>query len=133
MKKLYKMLYMAAAVLLAAACSPEEDDIFSDSSANRADAAIAADMQVLTGAANGWLMEYYRRLVCGGGRLGDAMLVAEKAHGTSKGFILRPEASRRGNIPIESLIRDYRLAEQFPADTGAAPRGAIPGESGPDM
>lgn len=59
MKKLYKMLYMAAAVLLAAACSPEEDDIFSDSSANRADAAIAADMQVLTGAANGWLMEYY--------------------------------------------------------------------------
>ena len=53
------MLYMAAAVLLAAACSPEEDDIFSDSSANRADAAIAADMQVLTGAANGWLMEYY--------------------------------------------------------------------------
>ena len=80
-----------------------------------------------------WLMEYYRRLVCGGERLGDARLVAEKAHGTSKGFILRPEASRCGNIPIERLIRDYRLAEQFPADTGAAPRGAIPGESGPDM
>lgn len=59
MKKLYKMLYMAAAVLLAAACTPEEEDIFSDSSANRADAAIVADMQVLTGAANGWLMEYY--------------------------------------------------------------------------
>ena len=53
------MLYMAAAVLLAAACTPEEEDIFSDSSANRADAAIVADMQVLTGAANGWLMEYY--------------------------------------------------------------------------
>ena len=65
MKKLYKMLYMAAAVLLAAACSPEEDDIFSDSSANRADAAIAADMQVLTGAANGWLIVSSGRIICG--------------------------------------------------------------------
>lgn len=54
-----------------------------------------------------WLMGYYNRLVKNGEHLSDAMLVCEKAHNTSKGFILRPAASSRGNIPIEKLIKEY--------------------------
>jgi len=58
MKKIYYLLYLATAVLLTA-CTNEEDDLFDTSSALRADAAIEADMKILTDAANGWLMEYY--------------------------------------------------------------------------
>ena len=54
-----------------------------------------------------WLLGYYHRLVENRERLPDAMLVSEKEHGTSKGFILRPAASSRGNIPIEKLIQEY--------------------------
>lgn len=88
MKKLYKMLYMAAAVLLAAACTPEEDDIFSDSSANRADAAIAADMQVLTGAANGWVMEYYPEASQSYGGYNLLLSFSEDGHVTVAGDIV---------------------------------------------
>lgn len=45
--------------MMMASCTIEQDDLFSDSSANRADNAIAADIQVLTSAANGWLMQYF--------------------------------------------------------------------------
>ncbi len=58
MKKIYYLLYLATAVLFAA-CTNEEDDLFDSSSALRADAAIEADLKILTDAANGWLMEYY--------------------------------------------------------------------------
>lgn len=54
-----------------------------------------------------WLLGYYHRLVENRERLPDAMLVSEKEHGTSKGFILRPAASSRGNIPVEKLIQEY--------------------------
>lgn len=49
---------MVAAVLITA-CTHEEEDLFNDSSANRADATIMANIEVLTGASNGWLMEYF--------------------------------------------------------------------------
>ena len=58
MKKIYFLIAMVTAVMMAS-CTIEQDDFFSDSSANRADAAIAADVQVLTSAANGWLMQYF--------------------------------------------------------------------------
>lgn len=90
MKKLYKMLYMAAAVLLAAACTPEEDDIFSDSSANRADATIEADMQVLTGAANGWLMEYYPEMSQTYGGYNILLSFSEDGHVTVAGDVANP-------------------------------------------
>ena len=54
-----------------------------------------------------WLLSYYHRLVDNHERLSDAMLVWEKEHGTSKGFIIRPAASRQGNIPITKLIQEY--------------------------
>lgn len=55
----------------------------------------------------GWLMGYYRRLVEKGETLSDARLVREQAHNTSKGFILLPAASRRGNISVQKLVEDY--------------------------
>lgn len=58
MKKIFYLFCLLAAAF-AAACTHEEEDLFGDSSANRADAAITADIAVLTGASNGWLMEYF--------------------------------------------------------------------------
>jgi hypothetical protein len=58
MKKIY---YLFCLILLAftTACTYEEEDLFDDSSANRADAAINANIEILTGSSNGWLMEYF--------------------------------------------------------------------------
>ena len=58
MKKIYYLCCVVAAVLITA-CTHEEEDLFNDSSANRADATIMANIEVLTGASNGWLMEYF--------------------------------------------------------------------------
>lgn len=58
MKKLYYLLYMVAAVMIAA-CTHEEEDLFAESSAQRADATIKANLEVLTSPDNGWLMEYF--------------------------------------------------------------------------
>lgn len=58
MKKIY-YLFCLVAVMMASACTHEEEDLFDSSSADRADAAIKAYTDVLTGAENGWLMEYY--------------------------------------------------------------------------
>lgn len=40
-------------------CTPEEDNLFEESSANRVEASIKAAQEVLTAPTNGWLMEYY--------------------------------------------------------------------------
>lgn len=58
MKKIY-YLFCLVAVMMASACTHEEEDLFDSSSADRADAAIKAYTDVLTGAENGWIMEYY--------------------------------------------------------------------------
>lgn len=58
MKKLYYLLFMVFAITFTA-CTHEEEDLFAESSAERADAAIKADMDVLTAPENGWLMEYF--------------------------------------------------------------------------
>lgn len=42
-----------------AACTPEEKDLFDDSSANRIEASLTQVNKVLMGAKNGWLMQYY--------------------------------------------------------------------------
>lgn len=53
------MICAAVAATLFSACSPEQEDFFSDSSANRADQTIVEDMKVLTSAPNGWAMKYF--------------------------------------------------------------------------
>ena len=54
-----RLLFAVVMAVMLSACSKEQHDLFADSSANRADDAIIADIQVLTGAPYGWLMHYY--------------------------------------------------------------------------
>ena len=58
MKKIY-YLFCLVAVIIASACTHEEENLFDSSSADRADAAIKDYTDILTGAENGWVMEYY--------------------------------------------------------------------------
>ena len=58
MKKIHYLLCMAVA-LIAASCSNEQEDFFSDSSANRANAQVKNTIEVLSGADNGWIMQYF--------------------------------------------------------------------------
>lgn len=58
MRKIY-YLFCLAVVVMTAACTHEEEDLFDSSSAERADAAIKNYIEILTDADNGWLMEYY--------------------------------------------------------------------------
>lgn len=58
MKKIYYLLCLFAVVLMTA-CTHEEEDLFNDSSANRADATVKAYLEILADAANGWVMEYF--------------------------------------------------------------------------
>lgn len=59
MKKIINILFIVFSFAAYSSCTPEEADIFSDSSANRMESAIAESMDILTGATNGWLIEYY--------------------------------------------------------------------------
>lgn len=59
MKKIYYILLYMLAAVITTACTHEEEDLFDSSSAVRADAAVKADLEVLTGAKNGWLLQYY--------------------------------------------------------------------------
>lgn len=52
----------------------------------------------------GWLLDIYRRLTERGERVEGAILTDEKAHGTSRGFLLRPSAAQRGEVPLDELI-----------------------------
>lgn len=58
MKKIYSVCFLFA-LLAFVSCSPEEDDLFDKSAAERIDAAIKEDLAILRGAKNGWVMEYY--------------------------------------------------------------------------
>lgn len=58
MKKIYYLFCLAVAVM-AAACTHEEEDLFSKSSAERAGEAIVEVKDVLANATNGWVLEYY--------------------------------------------------------------------------
>lgn len=60
MKKLSNILLgLLSCMFILSACSPEEDNLFDDSSANRIEAAMKTYQDILVGASNGWLMEYY--------------------------------------------------------------------------
>lgn len=53
----YSILLVALAFF--ASCTKEQEDLFPESSANRADNTIASNIKVLASAQNGWLMEYF--------------------------------------------------------------------------
>ncbi|MFA6701486.1 MAG: DUF4302 domain-containing protein [Dysgonamonadaceae bacterium] len=58
MKKIFNIFYLLSALMLFS-CTPEVEDLFDDSAANRVDAALEQHQDVLKGAKNGWLMEFY--------------------------------------------------------------------------
>src|SRR5574344_291371 len=58
MKKLYYLLYITAVILMTA-CTSEEKDLFENSSAERADAAVKSYTEILSGETNGWIMQYF--------------------------------------------------------------------------
>lgn len=59
MKKIINRIFILVAAVVLFSCTPEENDIFGDSASNRIEAAMKADQAILTGAKNGWLMQFY--------------------------------------------------------------------------
>lgn len=59
MKHIIKFIFIALAVALYSGCTPQEDDLFGESAANRMTTELKADMAVLCAPKNGWIMEYY--------------------------------------------------------------------------
>ena len=58
MRKFFSLLLAAIATAgIYTSCTPEVDDVFDKSSAERISDALAADKQILVSAANGWRME----------------------------------------------------------------------------
>lgn len=58
MKKIYYLLLLALPLVLQS-CFKDDDDIFDKSASQRVEERLVHDLQVLTGAANGWIMEYF--------------------------------------------------------------------------
>lgn len=58
MKHLYNLCFVFL-LMAFASCSPEVDDIFNESAAERIQRVIKEDLTVLQGAPNGWVLEYY--------------------------------------------------------------------------
>ena len=66
MKKIYHLALMLMAFFALASCTPTVDDVFDKSSAERISTTTDENMQVLTGATNGWVMQYYAGSLYGG-------------------------------------------------------------------
>lgn len=66
MKKIFSLGLFAVVALLFAACTPTVDDVFDDSSANRAAKSQSTTREVLTSQTGGWIMHYYGNLTYGG-------------------------------------------------------------------
>ena len=65
-KNLYNIFTLLIGVFAFVACTPEVDDKFDSSAADRIKAEIAKTKQVLESAPNGWRMEYYASTTYGG-------------------------------------------------------------------
>lgn len=59
MKKLLYLLIISVSFWALYSCTPEEDDIFNESAANRMTDQLKEYKSILTDAPNGWLMQYY--------------------------------------------------------------------------
>ena len=58
MKKIVYLIVFVTSIFLFS-CTPQEDDLFDESSSSRIDAALKSYQEVLKSAENGWLMEYF--------------------------------------------------------------------------
>jgi hypothetical protein len=59
MKHIAKFLVLLLAVIFYTGCTPEEKDLFGDSSANRLTTTLQTEKALLCAPKNGWIMEYY--------------------------------------------------------------------------
>ncbi len=80
MKKIYNICFLLTLLSLVS-CTPEEENLFDQSAAERIDAAIKEELSILRGAKNGWVMEYYPFATQMYG--GYTMLVAFNEDGTA--------------------------------------------------
>lgn len=86
--KLYNIILLLAGVVSFAACTPEVEDAFDQSAAERVKEQMAKCREVLTGAENGWKMEYYAATTYGGYNVlckfeGDNVTVASEKVGAN--------------------------------------------------
>lgn len=86
-KNLYSIISLLLGVFFMAACSPEVDENFDASAADRIKEQIAKTKQVLESAENGWRMEYYGSSTYGGYNVfakfaGDKVAVASEKVGS---------------------------------------------------
>jgi hypothetical protein len=89
MKKIYYLFTLFTVALSLTSCLHEEEDLFGDSSANRADAAIAEYTKVLTEqGSSGWIMEYF------------------PADGAYGGYTVLMSFDANGNVTVASDITD---------------------------
>lgn len=66
MKKLYNIMTLLAGLFACTACTPEVDDVFSDTPSDRIETTIKNAREVLKAAPNGWIIEYYGATTYGG-------------------------------------------------------------------
>jgi len=57
--RIINLLLVSVIMSVFGACTPEVDNVFEDSSANRMTKALQVDKEILQSATNGWLMKYY--------------------------------------------------------------------------
>lgn len=88
MKPLHKLLSAATALLALAACTPEVDDLFDQTAAERAEAPKAEFVKTIEAAPNGWRMQYYGSSTYGGYN------VLVKFNGTNATFASEKVASK---------------------------------------
>lgn len=89
MKKILNILFILALTAVYTSCTSEVDDVFDKSSAQRMQETLKIDKQILTSAANGWLMSYYGNTTYGGYNLyvnfkeDNTVTVSNELFGTS--------------------------------------------------
>ena len=103
MKRLLYIL-MVVCVCCLTACTPEEDEIFGQTSAQRINEKMSEELAVLTAAPNGWLMEYYPSSAQSYGGYNVLVKFTEDGNATVAADII--------NSPAATSTSTFRLKEQ---------------------
>lgn len=102
--KRFLYILMAVCMCCLTACTPEEDEIFGQTSAQRVNEKIAENLAILTGAPNGWLMEYYPSKAQSYGGYNVLVKFTEDGKATVAADIV--------NSPAATSTSTFRLKEQ---------------------
>ena len=102
MKKSIYLLVMICSFFMAA-CSPETDDIFGESSSVRIDKTMKEELKVLTGASNGWLLEYFPQAQQAYGGYNILLSFTENGQVTVAADIAAPTATATSLYKLKEL------------------------------